>query len=585
MMLAKVVGVLVASCLGSYLLFPDQQDSFFFMYISCVLVMFSRSYWTRLKGRDSLITLLVCFLFYSAATVLLENRAPFSEIVTYFGSFLLLVNLFIAIIVADESWNERFLDALTVVVQWACALTALICLILYADVHGVYQLLDFVAPFRDSQMRLRGWNEQLENPVVLGVSLGAGVQAAICSAFWGVKRHFGSIVVVIVTVYALLLTGSVSVLIGTVISAAWFFSGADRNWLVPYVWVLVVVSMSLYFTAFFLTSHTFVPSLLAQRLFDAEFNRIARVERGRFDLSDFRAAYNSQDNDIFFVNSQGNLTLQSEDTTTGVVFRSFRVDPRYTYYVNVLARGFEATLDGFYIRIQESRTCSRFISRNSARSHPDVVEADHQVITPVEDFGLAAKWTDYSVSYSPTNGMACAGVLILNWEGVGRQPILVSQLSVESAEHSNLELLDNLVRGFISDMRPLIWGRTMRETLRETPLLGFGMGHRHDITIKNGRRFDHPHSMYLSILYHTGIVGLALFLSLLVALFQLAARLRPTRSSVFSTCLLLFSTSALVFDSGGVLTKMNHVWLVFWLPLGYLLCLHHRQSKAGRSGS
>ncbi len=80
---------------------------------------------------------------------------------------------------------------------------------------------------------------------------------------------------------------------------------------------------------------------------------------------------------------------------------------------------------------------------------------------------------------------------------------------------------------------------------------------------------SHPHSIYLSALVHTGIVGLTVLLgSLLSGLYFAKKALCAGQASYF--ILIAFGAVLGFLDYGGYYTNFGGTWLVYWLPMAGL---------------
>ena len=81
-----------------------------------------------------------------------------------------------------------------------------------------------------------------------------------------------------------------------------------------------------------------------------------------------------------------------------------------------------------------------------------------------------------------------------------------------------------------------------------------------------GCGFQHPHNLFVSLIYQLGLVGfLILFALYLVALSGLFER-RSEQRWLLGGCL-FYAGGIFMFDGYLLVANMDFVWLIFWLPL------------------
>lgn len=130
--------------------------------------------------------------------------------------------------------------------------------------------------------------------------------------------------------------------------------------------------------------------------------------------------------------------------------------------------------------------------------------------------------------------------------------------------------------------RPLIWLAVLQ---KPPELVWIGAGMASDFTNSEagkllyeqaGIRIKHPHNLILGAFHYSGIIGVALFLSLLswvvVRILRLSGwygrRLRPFALGLFVLVLLLNMT-----DGHRIVAPPSPDWLFFWLPFTFLVGL------------
>ena len=113
-----------------------------------------------------------------------------------------------------------------------------------------------------------------------------------------------------------------------------------------------------------------------------------------------------------------------------------------------------------------------------------------------------------------------------------------------------------------------IWAATLGQ-IRQRPWSGHGLGAQMHLAI-GGQDITFPHDLYLSLLYYSGAVGLALFVALAGVL---AARLARTWDSE-APWLAAMGLAVLVgglTDLGQVTKGPGPMWLILWVPVGVML--------------
>lgn len=130
-----------------------------------------------------------------------------------------------------------------------------------------------------------------------------------------------------------------------------------------------------------------------------------------------------------------------------------------------------------------------------------------------------------------------------------------------------------------TSMRPEIWSAAISR-VSEYSLL-FGRGQLDPGQLTHGHlTFLHPHSIFVSSLYFGGLTGLLLLLLVMSQGVQnlLQAGAGEQRSLVLG--LITFSLSVLLLDGAVLVSKIDIIWLVFWLPLSLAATLEPQQNQA-----
>lgn len=118
-----------------------------------------------------------------------------------------------------------------------------------------------------------------------------------------------------------------------------------------------------------------------------------------------------------------------------------------------------------------------------------------------------------------------------------------------------------------------IWQHAL-ELVQQKPIFGHGIATKFQYEFSYNNKIDvigHPHSIYLSALVHTGIVGFVLQLIAIVSGLYLGL-VRYCKNNDASFLILIgFGALLGLVDFGGYYTNLGTTWLVFWFPLAALL--------------
>jgi O-antigen ligase len=132
---------------------------------------------------------------------------------------------------------------------------------------------------------------------------------------------------------------------------------------------------------------------------------------------------------------------------------------------------------------------------------------------------------------------------------------------------------------YSSDLRIQIWQDAISQ-IAAHPILGYGIAARMQFSTTGGF-FFHPHSVYLSVTWYAGFLGLLLMVGMLV----LACResiLEGRRNGNYLALALLVYTCICVFvDYGDVIAYPHDIWLQFWLSIAIACGLGIRRKYGG----
>lgn len=158
-------------------------------------------------------------------------------------------------------------------------------------------------------------------------------------------------------------------------------------------------------------------------------------------------------------------------------------------------------------------------------------------------------------------GISIVYVFLLFWKK-RIFPILVLLLLgvvVVGAGYDFIRESTRLLNG--DDYRIHIWSNAIEQILI-SPLIGHGI-ESETINFFDSDRFEHFHNVYLTLVYHCGLIGLFLFLFLTFRPFFYS----KTDQGQLLKPLIVFGLIYMLFNGSQIFTGPKELWLIFWLPL------------------
>ena len=120
--------------------------------------------------------------------------------------------------------------------------------------------------------------------------------------------------------------------------------------------------------------------------------------------------------------------------------------------------------------------------------------------------------------------------------------------------------------------RMAIWSVTIDQIFNDSVVLGRGILSDDNVTV-GGLEFQHPHNLYLALLFQGGLVAVMLFSMVVFKALQLAFRFYEDEDAKFALGILTLALSSYLLDGHELLDKVGDTWFLFWLPIGILLGL------------
>lgn len=152
---------------------------------------------------------------------------------------------------------------------------------------------------------------------------------------------------------------------------------------------------------------------------------------------------------------------------------------------------------------------------------------------------------------------------------------LYSEIEPSSAGSSFRELpsVQKLEENFNErfTQRGTIWFGAI-EKIWNAPWFGHGIEAKFEQPYYNNRIIaSHPHSLYLQILYDTGLTGLTLFLSILFLALKDGWKYRHDSIVQVAFSILAFGLLSFITDVHKIFHRPHPYWLLFWLPVGVII--------------
>jgi hypothetical protein len=114
--------------------------------------------------------------------------------------------------------------------------------------------------------------------------------------------------------------------------------------------------------------------------------------------------------------------------------------------------------------------------------------------------------------------------------------------------------------------RPEIWTEFISRTMAGNIWIGIGMATDSSFQLPE-LLIKHPHSVFVATFYYGGAIGLVTYLAMIVrAMFALHQNKEPNLR-LLGTMLLAFGLTATTLDGDEIVTKVNYLWLLIWIPV------------------
>jgi O-antigen ligase len=132
-----------------------------------------------------------------------------------------------------------------------------------------------------------------------------------------------------------------------------------------------------------------------------------------------------------------------------------------------------------------------------------------------------------------------------------------------------------------SDLRIQIWQDVFAQ-ISSHPFFGAGIATRMQFPTSGGV-FTHPHSVYLSVTWYGGFIGLLILLATLAVSYRECIVQGRQKHDYLGLALLVYTTICVVIDYSEVITWPYEIWLQFWLAIAVASGLAMNRTLSGQS--
>ena len=127
-----------------------------------------------------------------------------------------------------------------------------------------------------------------------------------------------------------------------------------------------------------------------------------------------------------------------------------------------------------------------------------------------------------------------------------------------------------------------IWTEFLRR-VAESPIVGLGITTNDDV-LMGEYILQHPHSMYLSVLFQGGVIGLTLYLIVLFKVVkELLAHIHVEADAQLGIGILMLAMVAYMIDGHELIDKVGSTWFLLWLPVAIAIGLQWRRSLRAKA--
>lgn len=593
--LTDFVALLICVSIGIYFLAPSGKINHYPIYILTILVCLDKRSWPKfvdLNRNSKLFFFTTLLITYSGLSAIWTIDATTVGIVKNLGKALFVIVFIFSIITSIQSRS------------WFCR-AVLVCLLIASAGSIVFNFVSIYLSAETIPARMGGFG-RLRHPVIAGLVYGSLI--ICCASMVGLVRSYLSrmiiLILIILLLVAVLLSGSRGIWFGLLAGMLSIVVLRRKRGFMVFSFFLIPGTLAL-FATLALLNYSFinlrsdfsigemsltelqVPNHEASTVFDSRLP----LSKEQEESSQLKMVYSGDNNTnlSYLDGAKLSINLYSDtDENIGMGWPAFKVDPSQLYVVSVKAKSQKPTRGGFYFRMQEYDGSLpqgfSHISHNSHFSEYGVLEAARQVIGLAENVGLTSEWREFVFTYQPSVSAKWASPIALNWTEMGLNELHISELVIiknkswlREIRHSIDQKYPNFDRGM--SFRDLIWEKSLERVLDGNWLLGMGYLDSGELTLENGIEVLHPHSLYVASLFYGGIIGLALLLLTISYALMTLWRSKHSVTKAIALPMLSYALVVLIVDGDKIIEKINHIWIIFWLPIALAISLNLREES------
>ncbi|MGI9328486.1 MAG: O-antigen ligase family protein, partial [Pseudomonadales bacterium] len=120
--------------------------------------------------------------------------------------------------------------------------------------------------------------------------------------------------------------------------------------------------------------------------------------------------------------------------------------------------------------------------------------------------------------------------------------------------------------------RIFIWQATLERLDGLGLIFGLGITTNDDVQVNN-LLFEHPHNMYLALLFQGGLFAFVLFWVVVVGCLRVLLRQYHRNDAKLALGILALALLSYLLDGHELVDKVGETWFLFWLPVGLSLGL------------
>ncbi len=133
-------------------------------------------------------------------------------------------------------------------------------------------------------------------------------------------------------------------------------------------------------------------------------------------------------------------------------------------------------------------------------------------------------------------------------------------------------------RGFDVSYRGIIWKDSVNLSL-ENPFFGYGLSTEFKFNTSANRMVSHSHNFLLSTWLYSGVIGVALILTIIYYALSVCFSRKKENFSILGV-IMVFGIICLLSNGSYPISRANERWFVFWIPLAFIVAFSVQRKKS-----